>query len=395
MQKFGAREIALTAALLCVVTAIPSSARTFKTLVRFNGTDGAGSWSLVQGKDGNFYGTTWGNSGGEVFKMTPTGKLTILYHFCSRMNCTDGADPYAGLLQAANGNLYGATGGGGTYNLGTVFEITPNGKLTTLHSFGTHSNDGASPYGVLVQATDRDFYGTTFAGGSYGEGTVFKITPAGKLTTLHSFCRLTGCPDGKQPLAGLAQAPDGNFYGTTSSGGTATYCGGIQCGTVFKITPAGRFTMLHSFCSRRGCSDGSKPGGALVLGTDGSFYGTTIGSHSNPDSVFKISLRGSLTTLYTFCQQKNCSDGYAPMAGLIKGSDGDFYGTTAYGGADRGFCSGEGGCGTIFKITPTGKLTTLHRFCAGDYPCSDGYFPAAALVQASDGAFYGSAVGQR
>lgn len=385
MKKSGFRELALVLPLLCAVIVIPLSARTFKTLVRFDGTDGAGPWSLVQGNDGNFYATTWGNSGGEVFKMTPAGKLTILYHFCSEMNCADGADPYAGLVQAANGNFYGTTGGGGTRNLGTVFEITPNGKLTTLYSFGTQTNDGEWPYGVLVQGTNRDFYGTTFAGGAYGGGTVFRISPTGKLTTLHSFCQASqSCPDGKQPMAGLVRGADGNYYGTTSSGGTAAYCGGIQCGTVFKITPAGRFTTLHSFCSQMGCSDGSHPVGALVLGTDRSFYGTTAGSHGAPDSVFKISLRGSLTTLYTFCQQKNCSDGSAPYAGLALGADADFYGTTSAGGAD-------GGYGTVFKITRKGQLTTLHTFCEdGFYPCSDGYSPAAALVQASDGTFYGS-----
>jgi uncharacterized repeat protein (TIGR03803 family) len=394
MGKFVSTRISCLVFVLCIVTAIPSFARTFKTLVRFDGTDGAGSSSLVQGKDGNFYGTTWGDNGGEVFKMTPLGKLTILYHFCSLSKCADGEDPYyGGLLQAANGNFYATTTGGGTYNLGTVFEITPQGKLTTLYSFGTQTNDGDGPYGGLVQGANGEFYGTTIAGGTYGEGTVFKMSPAGKFTTLHSFCRITGCPDGMQPLAGLTQGPDGNFYGTTSSGGTGTYCGGVQCGTVFKITPAGRFTTLHSFCSQIGCSDGAQPLAALVLGRGGRFYGTTAGSKGHPDTVFKISLRGSLTTLYTFCQQKNCSDGYAPMAGLIEGSDGDFYGTTAYGGITRGyFCRVQVGCGTVFKITPTGKLTTLHRFCAGDYPCSDGEFPAAALVLASDGAFYGSTV---
>lgn len=393
MGMFEFTKIRCLVFVLCTLSAIPSSAAPFKTLVRFDGTFGAGPSSLLLGRDGNFYGTTWGDDGGEVFKMTPLGKLTILYHFCSLANCADGANPYyGGLLQATNGNFYGTTTAGGTDNRGTVFKITPNGELTTLYSFGTHTNDGAQPNGGLVQDTNGDFYGTTFAGGAYGEGTVFRISPAGKLTTLHSFCQAgRPCPDGMQPLAGLAHSPDGNFYGTTSSGGAGTYCGGVQCGTVFKITPAGRFTTLHSFCSQMGCSDGAQPEGALVLGNGRSFYGTTAGAKGTRDTVFRISLRGSLTTLYTFCQQKNCSDGYSPMAGLMQGLDGDFYGTTAFGGIDRGhFCRVQVGCGTAFKITARGKLTTLHRFCAGGYPCPDGYSPAAVLVQASDGAFYGS-----
>lgn len=396
MKKLRFREIVLVVPLLCTITPIASSAQVFRTLLRFDGIDGASSSSLVQGRDGNFYGTTWGDDGGEVFKMTPLGELTVLYHFCLYPSCNDGAFPYyGGLLQATNGGFYGTTTAGGTHKGGTVFEITPNGKLTTLYSFGTQTNDGESPYGVLVQGANDEFYGTTFAGGAYGEGTVFKITPTGKLTTLHSFCRLGGlCPDGEQPLAGLAQGPDGNFYGTTSSGSAGAYCGGVQCGTVFKITPAGRFTTLHTFCSQMGCSDGAQPYAALVLGADGIFYGTTAGSKGHPDTVFKISLRGRLTTLYTFCQQKNCSDGFSPMAGLIQGSDGDFYGTTAYGGITRGhFCRVQVGCGTVFKITARGKLTTLHRFCAGGYPCPNGWLPEANLVQSSDGSFYGSTVG--
>ena len=160
------------------------------TLHRFDGTDGAFPYGLVQATDGNLYGTT--NVGaaqdyGTVFKMTPSGKLTTLHTFCSQSNCTDGARPAAGLVQATDGNLYGTTYEGGANDYGTVFKMTPSGKLTTLHSFCSESNctDGASPTAGLVQATDGNLYGTTDGGGANGFGTVFKITPSGKLIANH------------------------------------------------------------------------------------------------------------------------------------------------------------------------------------------------------------------
>ncbi len=205
---------------------------------------------------------------GTVFRTTPSGALTTLYSFCS---CGDGANPNA-LAQAANGDFYGTTSGEGP---GTVFKITPNGTLTTLHSFCSQSNcaDGFGPDGALVQATNGDLYGTTAGGGGpIGAGTVFKITPAGALTTLYSFCpQGPPCTGGSSPYAGLVQGTDGNFYGTTSGGGA--YGGG----TVFEITPSGTLTMLYSFCSQTGCTDGSVPYAGLVQGTDGNFYGTTTG----------------------------------------------------------------------------------------------------------------------
>jgi uncharacterized repeat protein (TIGR03803 family) len=375
--------------VFCAVAAIGSSAQTFKTLVSFNGTDGQNPalGSLVQGLDGNFYGTTFfgganGDYVGTVFKITPSGKLTTLYSFCAQSNCTDGENPEAGLVLATDGNFYGTATFGGPNcepgGCGTVFKITPAGKLTTLHSFGY---DGAYPYAGLVQATDENFYGTAEEGGASGWGIVFKITPAGKLTTLASFC-LPGCADGSSPHAGLVQATDGNFYGTTYYGGTnCTSNFNLGCGTVFKVTPAGKLTTLHSFCADTGCADGFHPQAGLVQATDGNLYGTTqLGGGCDIaydcGTVFKITPAGKLTTLHRF----SYSDGYQPTGGLVQATDGNLYGTTGGGGANSG--------GTVFKITPTGALNTLHSFDG-----TDGHAPVAGLVQATDGNFYGTTDG--
>jgi len=250
--------------VFCAVGAIALPAQTFKTLVSFNGSDGSfPSAAVVQGSDGNFYGTTAGggdtacsspfSSGcGTVFKMTAGGKLTTLYSFGG----ADGEYPSAVLLQATNGNFYGTTwigvGKCAPYGCGTVFEVTPGGTLTTLHGFDT--TDGANPRAGLVQAIDGNLYGSTAPAGA-GYGTVFKITPRGKLTTLYSFCHETGCTDGKDPEAELVQDTDGNFYGTTWGGGAN--CAPYGCGTVFKVTPGGTLTTLHRFNS----TDGANPGG--------------------------------------------------------------------------------------------------------------------------------------
>ncbi|MGO9540968.1 MAG: choice-of-anchor tandem repeat GloVer-containing protein [Terriglobales bacterium] len=354
-----------------------SLGQNLSTVLSFDGANGAFPYftALVQGTDGNLYGTTEGGGTfdqGYVFKVTPGGTLTTLYTFCSQTNCTDGAEPYSGLVQATNGSLYGTTSVGGANSEGTIFEITPAGQLTTLYNFCSKPGctDGYLPYAGLVQGTDGNFYGTTLVGGANNEGTVFKITPGGTLTTLYNFCSQGGCTDGLEPYAGLVQGTDGNFYGTTIAGGA------IGAGTVFKITPGGALTTLYSFCSQGGCTDGEVPYAELVQGTDGNFYGTTIAGGANGQgTVFKITPSGTPTTLYNFCSQSGCTDGIEPEAGLVQ-AGGNFYGTTYF--------AGPNGYGTVFEITPAGQLTTLYGF-----GLTDGGFLEGGLVLGSNGNLYG------
>jgi uncharacterized repeat protein (TIGR03803 family) len=352
--------------------------------------------ALVQGADGNFYGTASQGGhythAGTVFKITPDGVLTTLYLFCSQSGCTDGSAPMGGVVQGSDGSLYGTTQFGGANNEGTVFKIAPDGSnFTTLYSFCSQSNctDGSQPYAGLVQGSDGNFYGTTSSGeAGAGPGTIFKITPGGALTTLYTFCSQTGCVDGYFSTAGLVQGSDGNFYGTTHAGGA----NGAYYGTVFKVTSGGTLTTLYSFCSLSGCTDGENPAEALVEGSDGNFYGTTEGGGaSNAGTVFKITPGGTVATLYSFCSQGRCADGENPRTALLQGGDGNFYGTTEFGGAGA-YCVPAYGCGTVFKITPGGALTTVYSFCS-QYGCPDGVDPQAGLEQGSDGYFYGTTSG--
>jgi uncharacterized repeat protein (TIGR03803 family) len=385
------------AVFVLYATAIALPAQTFTTLVSFNNTDGSAPYAgLIQATNGDLYGTTEnggaspGGFGGTVFKITPGGMLTTLYSFCSQSNCTDGEAPFAGLVQATDGNSYGTTQYGGASGGGTVFKIAPSGTLTTLYSFCGQSGctDGEFPIAGLVQATDGNFYGTTYFGGAYGGGTIFNIAPNGTLTTLYSFCSQSGCTDGQNPYAGLVQAIDGNFYGTTQYGGANV------AGTIFKITSGSKLTTLYSFCSQSRCTDGANPDGGLIQATNGNFYGTTTGGGTGSGdlggTVFKITPSGMLTTLYSFCSQSHCTDGAFPVAGLIQATDGNFYGTTEHGGANG---PGSYGDGTIFKITPGNTLTTLYSFCSRSNStnnCTDGRFPAAVLLQDTNGTFYGT-----
>jgi uncharacterized repeat protein (TIGR03803 family) len=319
------------------------------TLHSFLGPDGANPWpALVNGHDGFFYGTTnYGGSGtacgssgcGTVFRITPTGTLTTLHSF----NATDGANPQGGLVQGTDGNFYGATlfdaGGSCVLGCGTIFKISPTGAFTTLHSF-TGGADGGYVYAALIQATDGNFYGVTFTGGSADEGTVFQMTPSGTVTTIHNFCTAgVPCPDGGNALGGLVQASDGNLYGTAPRGGDASCSlGGYDgCGTIFRITLGGTFTLLHDFHY----TDGAGPLTRMVQGTDGFLYGvTTNGGSSSACSggcgtIYRISTSGPFSLLYNFCSASGCTDGATPVGGLIQGIDGKFYGTTAIGGASN------------------------------------------------------------
>lgn len=270
----------------------------------------------------------------------------------------------AGLIQAANGDLYGTTGYGGA-NVqsgfgggGTIFKITPSGTLTTLYKFCSQGCiDGELPRTNLVQAADGDLYGTTSTGGianascQYGTcGTIFKVTATGTLTTLHKFCSEAGCADGATPYGGLVQASNGALYGTASTGGISNpSCYYGSCGTIFKITPDGTLTTIYNFCSLPGCADGFAPQAGLVQAPSGDLYGVMGGGGTyNHGTVYKITLNGTLTILYSFCSQSGCPDGDGPTA-LIQGTNGIFYGTTYSGGSTN--CAAGYGCGTIFAFS--------------------------------------------
>ncbi|MFY9743793.1 MAG: choice-of-anchor tandem repeat GloVer-containing protein [Candidatus Sulfotelmatobacter sp.] len=246
-------------------------------------TDGEYPYAgLVRASNGNFYGATaegGANSQGTIFEITPAGELTTLYSFCAQTNCTDGTYPTGALVQGTNGNFYGTTEYGGANGEGSVFEITVAGTLTTLYSFCSVSPncaDGYAPLAGLAQAKNGNFYGTAPEGGANGYGTVFEITATGKFDTLYNFCAEANCADGALPRGGLIQATNGDLYGTTVAGGTESGCDSlIGCGAIFKITPAGELTTLYSFCSQSDCTDGASPNGALVQATNGTFFGTT------------------------------------------------------------------------------------------------------------------------
>jgi uncharacterized repeat protein (TIGR03803 family) len=396
--------------LFCVAAAIPARSQTFTTLASFDGTNGSLPYaSLVQGLDGNLYGTTADNGSpnnhGTVFSITSVGTLTELYSFCALANCADGTTPTTGLVLGTDGNFYGTTQFGGancesstTFGCGTVYKISPEGTLTTIYSFCSIAKckDGQQPSAALIQATDGSFYGTTYEGGVKCPlaGTAFKITPQGSLTTIFSFCRPSSSSStGKNPVTPLVQGTDGNFYGTTSEGGLHNK------GTIFQLTPDGHLTTLYSFCMVEThppvCSDGQHPSG-LIQGADGNFYGTTESGGpyisrklGGRGTIFKITPSGTFATLYNFCSQTNCTDGATPVAPLVQASDGSFYGTTQNGGKTS--CGGTG-CGTIYKVTPEGSLTTLYTFCSVA-SCADGSLPQSGLMQAADGNLYGTTYG--
>jgi len=295
-----------------------------------------------------------------VFLLCLTTAMTSLaqtFTTVAEFDGANGASPcYTPLVVGADGNFYGTTADGGLNGLGTIFKMSPGGTLTTLHSFD--GTDGSYPFSGLVQAGNMIFYGTTNGGGSNNYGTVFKVTSEGTFTTLHTF----DSGDGGYPYAGLLQATNGNFYGTTEVGGANGF------GTIFEITSSGTLTTLYSF----NVSDGAYPY-ALIQANNGNLYGTTnAGGTSNFGTIFELTLGGTLTTLHSFTGP----DGYNP-ASLIQATDGNIYGTTDGGGVN--------GFGTIFDITPGGALTTLYTF-----DLTDGATPVAALIQATDGNFYGT-----
>jgi uncharacterized repeat protein (TIGR03803 family) len=332
----------------------------FSVIHRFNGSDGQWPSADLIDVKGTLYGTTWDN----VFKIASSGKESSVYNLST--------ESQAGLLDL-NGMLYGTTYSGGTADDGTVFQLTPFGHESVLHSF-TDTPDGQGPEADLIDV-DGTLYGTTDAGGATGNGTVFKITPSGSESIVYSF---KGQPDGSEPRAGLVDV-NGTLWGTTAFGGDGKCTGG--CGTVFKIAPSGA-ESVYSFQGAgpgRNRTDGQWPLGSLV-DVKGTLYGTTaLGGDGGLfcgggcGTVFSITQSGFESVLHSF----HGLDGYSPEAGLID-VNGTLYGTT-FGGS-----VGDGG--TVFKITTSGEESLVHGFRANG---PDGAIPVARLLYIA-GVLYGT-----
>ncbi len=322
---------------------------------------------------------------GTVFQIDAHGKKTVLHNFWGG----DGLGPEAGLIRDNAGNLYGTTYRGGTpkrgrcqYGCGTVFKLDTTGKLTVLHAF-TGGTDGGQPEFGLVQDEAGNLYGTTTVGGNLscsiqgfpGCGVAFKIDKKGKETVLHAFAGT----DGSWPSGDLIRDSEGNLYGITSFGGA--FGGTFGWGTVFKLDPSGRETVLHNFT---GGIDGGYPDGPLVRDEDGNLYGTAGTGGASACScglVFMLDKTGKITVLYSF---HGSPDGAYPSAGVTRDQSGTLYGTTWRGGTTGCY---NIGCGTVFKLDTSGNETVLHAFTGG----SDGAVPTDGIVLDESGSLYGTA----
>jgi uncharacterized repeat protein (TIGR03803 family) len=333
--------------------------------------------------------------------LTPSAwaqsKYKTLYKFSGGK---DGKLPQASLIFDQAGNLYGTTLFGGAHSVGTVFELTPKagGSWTEKVLLNFNIKNGALPYGGLIFDASGNLYGTTDIGGAHNGGTVFKLAPnadgSWKESVLHSFCSLTNCGDGENPVASLIFDKAGNLYGTTSAGGTCVF-GVPVCGVVFKLAPnadgSWRESVLYNFCPLTNCDDGRIPFAGLIFDQAGNLYGTTdIGGAHDGGTVFQLvpNADGSWreSVLYSFCSRTNCGDGAGPLASLIFDRAGNLYGTTASDGAHGG--------GTVFKLAPNAdgswRESMLHSFCSPTI-CSDGANPFASLIFDQTGNLYGTA----
>ena len=369
--------LALACAAIALSLTVGAQAQTFTTLGNFTGFNGEIPLfgSMVQATNGNYYGATLyggkNNDFGAIFQLTAAGKLSTLYTFCLSAGCPDGAYPEVAPILGSDRNFYGTTTSRGNSNsAGTVYKMTIGGKLTTLYAFCPTwpCSDGFGPVG-LIQGSNSNFYGVAGSGGAFGEGTFFELTSTGKFKVLHSFCNQAGCTTGALPGASPMQASNGNFYGTTTGGG---FHGG---GVVYEITPGGSYKALYNFCSQTNCADGNVSQATLVQDANGNLYGTTLyGGLYGHGTVFKITPSDQYIVLHSF----DGIDGETPQSALTLANDGNLYGTTT---------NGSNG-GNIYQITPEGTYTSLYSFCI-DSVCT-GYAAAYGLLQATNGVFFGA-----
>ncbi len=339
---------------------------TFNVIHAMNSTTGGGAsyGSLTEGKDGNLYGITYNGgsfSNGTIFKIKTDGTFTVLKHLKA---ATDGGASQSDLIQASDNNFYGTCYNGGTLGYGTIFKISTAGVFTVVKNF-SYSTDGGNPYDGLMQNTDGNFYGITRAGGSKGAGAIYKLTQAGVYSVIH---HLDPTTEGSTSSSVLVTGADGNLYALCNSGGAN------NAGTAFKVSTSGTFNLLTNF---NGASFGNAPFSTFIKGKDSAYYATTsAGGKYGFGTIVKI-CGGTTSILYSF--NKNVDGGY-PKGKLLLATDGNFYGMTSDGGAKN--------AGTVFKITPSGNYTVTHVFNS----TTDGGNPVSGLIQASDGLLYGMTV---
>jgi uncharacterized repeat protein (TIGR03803 family) len=374
-------------ALSAAQAAPPAHKPVFADLYNFTNTpDGANpAAGLVQDASGNLYGTTpmgGTNSQGAIVQITPAGKETIIYSFCAQPGCPDGAVPFASLIIDPAGNLYGTAEQGGQ-NAGTIFELSPasGGSFAekTLYTFPSSGLHGAGPLTSLLLDKSGNLYGTAYGGACCG--VVYELSPNGSggytQTVLYGF---TGHADGGDPTSGVIMDASGNLYGVTISGGAV-----FNNGTLYRLSPGQggpwTYTLIHSFPT--GTNDGSLPSGNLAMDAQGRLFGTTqLGGTENSGAVFRLTpeKHGQFTETFLYSFQSGVHDGAIPNAGVILDADGNIYGTTQYGGS-----AGSFGPGTVFKLNKHFRETLLVKFA--DTALA---FPGSAMLMGAGGTLYGT-----
>ena len=369
-----------------IVATRPAQAQMFEVLYSFQGSPDASQplGPLVRDAVGNLFSTSIGGGTfgqGTVFKLSATGKESVLYSFCIELYCHEGGNPSSPLIRDSKGNFYG-TASGGTFNYGFVFEAYPNGGMTVLYNF-TGGADGGGPGGRLLLDDEGSLYGTTSEGGAFrcgyyrneGCGVVYRLSKTGDETVLYNF---TSSNDWPGPTGGLVRDSKGNLYGMTSARGTYGY------GTVFRLDPNGEMKVLHNFA---GGGDGIGPIGSLLRDSKGNLYGETVGGGTvGPCQqnvcgvVFKLGRTGRETVLHRFV---GGLDGLFPSGDLVRDSKCNLYGTTLEGGEYKNCLNSD--CGTVFKIDTNATEKVLYRFTGG----ADGGSPGG-LIREADGTLYGA-----
>ncbi len=364
------------ASLGCALSlAVRTQAQILHTVGAFSGPNGYGPYSsVVQGPDGNFYGTTssGGNDtqSGTFFRLTPSGKITDLYNFCSLAKCADGTNPISAPVVGTDGNLYGVAAGGSS-NAGIFYRVTLDGELTTVFTFCATTRpctEGAGPNGIFLGG-DGNFYGTTGGGGNAANGgTIFSISPTGQFTLLYTFCsRTPNCLDGSGPYYAPILGSDGNIYGVTYGGGS------MKGGVLYELTPSGTYTVLYNFCfTGEGCSGVGEPY-SVVRDANGNFFGTTVYNVINNrleyGGVFEFTSTNQLLVLHNFDDYNDW-----PYIGVTLANDGNVYGVFGY---------DTKASGSIFKVTPAGVYSRVYSFFGTAAP------PIGPLFQGTDGSLYG------